>query len=309
MNAEELLLPFAGKESDDDLDRALVGPNDGRIHEIATTHYPYNTVCHLGRDFGDGRWRGCSGVLIGPRKVLTAGHCLFSIKLGRAPRRVRVAPGRMDRDSFPYGTIIAREFYVPERFVRPRSRTDRKQFDYGLIVLPKPFPGIRRFLPVKALNKDDLLSRGPRRKITVAGYPGDRPVGTLWRHSEQVARVTPRRLMYSVDTCPGHSGSPIWLSRGDGGEIIVGVHTSGIIDRNGHSFGCSKGVILAPPGMLNSGVRITPEVLANLRHPRRRVEGSRPMFEFGTGLGYSSFPDTSHRIRPTRSWANTPFVL
>lgn len=264
------------------LDRALVGPVDNRIHEIDTTRFPFRTICHLGRDFGDGRWRGCSGVLIGPRQLLTAGHCLYSIRRRRGPKRIRVAPGRSDRDSFPFGTIIARRFYVPERFVRPRHPLDRKHFDYGLVILPEPIAGLDRFLPLLALSDARLLgeaggaSRQQRGRVTVAGYPGDRPVGTLWRHAERLARVTPRRLLYSVDTCPGHSGSPI-LSGANGTLGIVGIHTSGIVDERGRSYGCGKGVVLAPPNMLNSGVRLTREVLANLRDPERRVGGQRPM--------------------------------
>lgn len=260
-----------------DFDRAVVGPVDSRVHEVTTTRFPFNTLCHLGRDFGDGRWRGCSGVLISPRRVLTAGHCLFSTKLKRAPQRIRVAPGRADRDSFPYGAMVAREFYVPERFVRPRSVADRRCFDYGLIVLPRPFPGLRRFLPLRALTGAEFAPSSTGRKVTVAGYPADRPIGTQWRHTERIAKVTPRRLLYSVDTCPGHSGSPVWTTGSPKGMVIVGVHTSGILDRSGHSYGCGKNVVLAPSGLLNSGVRITTEVLANLCDPTRSVNGRRPM--------------------------------
>jgi V8-like Glu-specific endopeptidase len=263
---------------DEALDRALVGPVDNRVHELHTRRFPYRTVCHLGRDFGDGKWRGCSGVLIGPTKVLTAGHCLFSTRRRRPPLRVRVAPGRFDRDTFPYGTLISREYYVPYRFARPMTVQDRKLFDYGLIILPEPFSDIRRFMRVRALPSSDLRPEDRQRRVTIAGYPGDRPVGTLWHHSENIHKVTPRRLLYSVDTCPGHSGSPVWLAGSQGRQpVIVGIHTSGIVDELGRSYGCGKGVVLAPPGMLNSGVRVTPEVLANLRDPRRSAKGYRPM--------------------------------
>ena len=266
-------------DGDDDApDLALVGPTDNRIHEVRTTRFPFNTICHLGRDFGDGRWRSCSGVLIGPREVLTAGHCLYSSRLGRAPVRIRVAPGRSDRDGLPYGEQISREYYVPERFVRPEAAHDRRLFDYGLIRLPRPFPGILRFLPLRALSSEALGLLRARHPVTVAGYPADRPIGTLWHHSERLARITPRRLFYAADTCPGHSGSPVYLiGAGAGQDGIVGVHTSGIVDELGRSYGCGKGVVLAPPGLFNSGVRITPEVMRNLRDPERRAAGRRPM--------------------------------
>jgi hypothetical protein len=55
------------------------------------------------------------------------------------------------------------------------------------------------------------------------------------------------------------------------------VHTSGILDERGRSYGCAKGTVLAPPGMMNSGVRLTREVIANLLQPERRVAGAPPM--------------------------------
>lgn len=52
---------------------------------------------------------------------------------------------------------------------------------------------------------------------------------------------------------------------------IVGVHTSGILDEKGRSYGCNKATVLAPSGLLNSGVRITPEVIANIYNPLHRT--------------------------------------
>jgi len=46
------------------LDYALIGPVDSRIHEFRTARFPFNTVCYIGRDFGNKRWAGCSGILM-----------------------------------------------------------------------------------------------------------------------------------------------------------------------------------------------------------------------------------------------------
>ena len=262
------------------MDYAVVGPTDSRIHEIHTTRFPFNTVCHVERDFGDGIWRGCSGVLIGPRKVLTAAHCVFSPTFGRAPQRIRITPGRADRETVPYGRMIAREAYAARRFVEaPNNRhPDRRDFDYGLVVLPRPFARLDRFMPVAVASEELFRSIGAGPMITIAGYPGDRPVGTMWRHSERLKKVTPRRLLYTVDTCPGHSGSPIWTrGKQDGKVLIIGVHTSGILDEQGRPYGCGKGVVLAPTGLSNSGVRIIPEIRAALADPQMRDKGKKVM--------------------------------
>lgn len=259
-------------------DYALVGPVDSRVHEIRTTQFPFNTVCHLLRDFGNNRWAGCSGVLIGPRLVLTAGHCLFSHRRGGPPKRIMVVPGRSDRDARPFGTLMSRRYYVPRQYVEGRSIASRRNFDYGIIILPRIFQGLNRFLGLRILTESALKHGYGSRRATIAGYPGDRPIGTLWRHTERIRKITPRRLLYTVDTCPGHSGSPIWqLVSAENKGYVIGVHTSGILDKKGRSYGCKKGTVLAPPGMLNSGVRITQEVINNIHNPKRDIDGLSAM--------------------------------
>ena len=81
-----------------------------------------------------------------------------------------------------------------------------------------------------------------------------------------------RRLFYSVSTCPGHSGSAVTTDRGHGPEII-GVHTTGILDTEGRSYGCVRGSVLAPANLLNSGVRLTPANLDAILHPTAARRG------------------------------------
>lgn len=263
------------------IDHAVVGPKDNRIHEIRTTQFPFNTICHLERDYGDGLWRGCTGTLIAPRTILAAGHCIYSHRLRRVPTRIRVSPGRSDRDTRPYGSVTSTEYYVPSRYVnaRTRSHRDRLNFDYGIIILPTPFQRISRFMEMSALSDQDFERLKHSGLITIAGYPADRPVGTLWRHTERLKTVSPGRLFYTVDTCPGHSGSPIWHRHGQRRHII-GVHTSGMIDEMGRAYGCSRGTIMAPPGAVNSGVRITPAILAQIREPARSITAGGRLLRF-----------------------------
>jgi V8-like Glu-specific endopeptidase len=253
----------------DRIDHAVVGPRDSRVQEVETRRFPWSTICHLCRDFGEGTCAGCSGTLIAPNLVMTAAHCLFSLARRRAPARIEVMPGRVDRETRPFGSISSRQFFVPRAFI---DGPDRLIWDFGVIVLPRPFRHARAFMPLSAASDPELARIAVQHRLTVAGYPSDRPIGTLWRHSERLMKVTPRRLFYSVDTCPGHSGSAVWVDRGRGPEIVA-VHTMGILDAEGRSYGCTRGSVLAPPGMLNSGVRLTREVIDAVLRPSRARAG------------------------------------
>jgi V8-like Glu-specific endopeptidase len=261
-------------------DYAIIGPHDNRVQSFDTRLFPFNTVCHLLRDFGNGRWLGASGVFVGPQAVVTAAHCLYKHALGRGPRRLLALPGRSDRDTLPFGVSPAVRFYVPLEYLRAQGLA-RRRFDYGLVVLQRPQRGLTRFMPMRALDNRQWRIQRLQHPLTICGYPGDKPTGTQWFHRERMRKLTPSRLFYTVDTCPGHSGSPIW-TRVNGRSALVGVHTSGIIDQQGRPYGCRKDTVLAPPGALNSGVRFTPAVLANLR---QLIRGSTPpamrAFEIG----------------------------
>ena len=247
----------------DNADYAVIGPIDGRRLVRNTTLMPYAAICYLKRDFG-GKISGCSGALIRPNLVLTAGHCLISRARGGPPRWINVQPGRQGNNV--RRSMRARRFFVPRAYLERRD----PDFDYGLIELSRPI--ISRRQTVRAIWPTNLLlrrlSRG--RLLRVAGYPADKPRGTMWVHEERLSGFDHERLLHTVDTCPGHSGSPI-LAPLAGRYVVIGVHVAGVSDpRTGRSFGCIPGTRLAPSTGVNRGVRLTRQILASFRARGRR---------------------------------------
>src|SRR4030095_11362323 len=90
---------------------------------------------------------------------------------------IRVLPGRRDRRTLPYGSFPAKSWYLPRVFVRG---PDRVANDWGLIVLREPVTRITQFIPMHAASDAELAWLSKHGKVSVAGYPSDRPGGHGW---------------------------------------------------------------------------------------------------------------------------------
>lgn len=180
----------------------------------------------------------CSGVMIGPNTVSTAGHCVH-LGGGGAWRPVasfRVYPGR-DGASSPYGFCTARTLYS----VLGWTVSGDEEYDYGAIKLNCTIGN--------TVGWFGMTSAAPTNFPTVVGgYPGDKPL-TQWQGSDRVRALSTRQAFYRNDTFGGMSGSPVWYDLN--GPYMFGIHAYGLHGAGSHAI-------------YNHGVRLVAAVFNNL---------------------------------------------
>lgn len=214
----------------------MVIGTDDRVRITDTESYPWRAICSLRISARDGSsWIG-TGWFISKRVLITAGHCLYIHDRGGWVRSIEVLPGR-DGNEQPFGSKKATRFRSTSGWVNNKT----PQFDYGAILLRAneefdPFPGN---LLYEVMSNSELTGQ----RVNVAGYPGDKPTGTMWWHHDKITSVEASTISYLTDTAGGQSGAAAFLKTGDE-RIAVGIH----------NYGASTG---------NSATRIANSVVAN----------------------------------------------
>ncbi len=213
--SDELSLMFPDTR---DLDEVVIGV-DNRVRINPTTSYPWRAICALRITARNGQRYIGTGWLVGPRTVITAGHCVYMHNEGGWASSIEVIPALNDA-SRPYGSCKSSNLRSVTGWTNDRNRDN----DYGAIILPTncrlgDTVGYFGF----AVRNDSFLLNAA---LNLSGYPADKGGNQQWWMAQKPNNVSSRVITYQIDTFGGQSGSPVWVLQ-NGQRYGVGIHTNG----------------------------------------------------------------------------------
>lgn len=221
-------------------------------HPINTPYDPpYNAVARItlgGKAF-------CTGFLISPDTLVTAGHCLqnwiedpTTKQLSRWDIRaehLKIYPGFDGNETNPFlGSCTVK---ATDTLKGWREKGDPES-DLGVMKLDCSQANLTNQFQFKS-GSDKLFEE--HISVTLSGYHGDKSSDyRQWESSGAVIGHTPNMIFYDNDTTGGSSGSPVWVWS-NGLPVVVAIHTSSWENDD---------------TIVNGGVRLTPDIVRQLKN-------------------------------------------
>ncbi|WP_372394757.1 trypsin-like peptidase domain-containing protein [Azospirillum sp. HJ39] len=223
-------------------------PDDNRARISDTARIPWRCICQLYVTRQTGKVTIGTGWFAAPDLVVTAGHNYLDPENGGLATSIVVTAGNDGTSRPPFPPVAPASVYINHRW---ESDSD-PSYDYAFLRLTDGHVvGRTGYFPFGEA-KDDFLNGV---LVNTAGYPVDKPLGTMWFSAGRVFRQSPTQLSHRIDTEGGFSGAPLIYKNGDR-HIVLGMHTQGDPTVNRSRF--------------NSGLRVSGAFFDELRQATGR---------------------------------------
>jgi V8-like Glu-specific endopeptidase len=210
----------------------IFSPDDR--YTFSDTAYPWSTI---GRVDTAGGY--ASGVMIGPRHLLTVSH-VMQWGSGNSAGWVRFRPSYFDGNA-PFGEAYATRWYAYKKVVGPGINRSEGRQDYVVLVLDRRLGDITGWMGSRTYS-DSWDGGSYWRHI---GYPGDIAAGQRPSYERDISldgsfwdSQSHQRIWHRGDVWPGQSGGPFfaWWS-GENFPRVVAVQSGQNPSENSASGG------------------------------------------------------------------------
>jgi V8-like Glu-specific endopeptidase len=196
-------------------DRAVVGSDD-RKQITDAADYPYRAVGLLVSTFANGDTMGCSATLIGPSSVITAAHCVYNHDAGGWTTSSFFVPGATDDHTSLIGTFDVVNANILKGYIDNYKDNygDVAPWDLAELELASDAGNQVGWLGIRVDDASDF-------KAVMIGYPGDKPMGTMWEDTCDIPAKYFGELnfVHTCDSYPGSSGSAMFENQN--GDLYV----------------------------------------------------------------------------------------
>ncbi|MGI4992789.1 trypsin-like serine peptidase [Halobacteriovorax sp. GFR7] len=176
---------------------------DGRLFSVTGVDFKKTArLCEGEEKFLDQKAYGkCSAVLVGPKQVLTAAHCIQNAQLA-CERKSFIFDARSDLGSDGETQYFVNSQVYNCKNILAYHQSRDKTFDYALIELDRPVEGGRK--PVE-IQQEEL-------KVSDEVYMIGHPNGFLSKYSYNgfVRDIDPLFYITNLDAFGGNSGGPVY---------------------------------------------------------------------------------------------------